>query len=202
MSIYIKFKPKSQFSKLILVNCRHLVTKPNVSVDENDEYTKEPQYPPILETGYKATKERSRLQWHEKIKCLKTVEEKLFAINMPRYYGFKCVMLNDHMFRYNSLPFFQYSTRTSLFDSGLPDYYNKLNEKVDGLLGHIKSDVEDAVLFEYTGYRYVTFNSRRFNSKVKLTVFSLSFVFALETKRNNSKSRLIQRPKIESEHRG
>lgn len=155
MSLYLRFKPKSQFSNLILINCRHFVSKPNLSVDVNDEYTKEPQYPPILDLGYKAKKERERLQWHEKIKCLKTVEEKLFAINMPRYYGFKSVMLDDKIFRYNSLPFYQFSTRTSLFDSGLPEYYNKLNESVDGLLGHIKSDVEDAVLFEYTGYKYV-----------------------------------------------
>lgn len=152
MSLYVKFKPKSQFSKLILLNCRHLVTKPNPSVDDNDEYTKEPQYPPIVDVGYKSTKERERLRWHEKIKCLKTVEEKLFAINMPRYYGFKSVQLDDRTFRYNSLPFFQYSTRTSLNDSGLPEYYDKLNERVEGLLGHVKSDVEDAVLFEYTGY--------------------------------------------------
>lgn len=158
MSLYIKFRPKSQFSKLILVNCRHLVTNVNASIDENDEYTKEPQYPPIFDTGYKAVKERERLQWHEKVKCLKTVEEKLFAINMPRYYGFKSVMLNDHIFRYNSLPFFQYSTRTSLSDKGLPDYYSSLNERVEGLLGHVKSDVEDAVLFEYTGYKYVVPN--------------------------------------------
>lgn len=156
MSLYLKFKPKRQFSNLILVSCRHLANNPNVSVDVDEEYTKEPQYPPILDVKYKAVKERERLAWHEKIKCLKTVEEKLFAINMPRYYGFKSVMLNDIIFRYNSLPFFQYSTRTSLFDSGLPEYYNKLNDRVDGLLGHVKSDVEDAVLFEYTGYKYVT----------------------------------------------
>lgn len=156
MSLYVKFKPKNQFSKLILVNYRHLVTRLHAPIDENDEYTKEPQYPPILDTTYKAVKQRERLQWHEKIKCLKTVEEKLFAINMPRYYGFNSVVLNDHIFRYNCLPFFQHSTRTSLFDSGLPDYYNKLNERVDGLLGHVKSDVEDAVLFEYTGYKYAS----------------------------------------------
>lgn len=155
MSLYLKFKPKTQFSKLILVNCRHLVTKPRAFIDENEEYTKEPQYPPIVDWSYKANQSRKRLSWHEKIKCLKTVEEKLFAINMPRYYGFKCVMLNDNTFRYNSLPFYQYCTRTAIFDTGLPEYYNKLNEKVDGLLGHIKSDIEDSILFEYTGYKYV-----------------------------------------------
>lgn len=153
MSLYLKLKPKTQFFKLVLANCRHLVTKPDVAINENDEYTKEPQYPPIVDVGYTATKLRERLEWHEKIKCLKTVEEKLFAINMPRYYGFKSVMLNDQVFRYNSLPFFQYCTRTSISDSGLPEYYNKLNEKVDGLLGHVKSDIEDAILFEYTGYK-------------------------------------------------
>lgn len=155
MSFYIKLKPKSQFSKFALVNCRHLVTKPTVAVVEDEEYTKEPQYPPILDISHKAQKERQRQKWYDKVECANTVEEKLIAINMPRYYGFKSVMLNDNTFRYNSLPFFKYTTRTSLFDTGLPESYNKFNEKVDGLLGQVKSDVEDAVLFEYTGYRCV-----------------------------------------------
>ncbi|XP_037039129.1 28S ribosomal protein S30, mitochondrial [Bradysia coprophila] len=154
MSLYIKLKPKIQFSQLILVNCRHLVTKPikptAAAVDEDDEYTKEPQYPPILDLESKAIRLRNRQEWHDKIKNVKTIEEKLIGINMPRYYGFKSVMLNDHIFRYNSLPFFQHITRTQLVDAGLPDCYNNLNEKVDGLLGQVKSDVEDAVLFEYT----------------------------------------------------
>lgn len=155
MSLYLKFKPPNQISKFLLLNCRHLVTKPTAvtAADENDEYTKEPQYPPILDLSYKSRKVRERLQWHEKIKCLKTVEEKLFAVNMPRYYGFKSVMLDDTHFRYNSLPFFQYTTRSMLSDDGLPEYYNKLNDKVDSLLGLVKSDFEDAVLFEYTGYK-------------------------------------------------
>lgn len=153
MSLYLKVQSKTQFSQLILSNCRRLVTKSQISIDDNEEYSKEPQYPPILDMGYDAVKSRRRMEWHEKIKCLKTIEEKLFAINMPRYYGFKSVMLNDHTFRYNSLPFFQYSTRTEMLDGELPHHYDKLNEKVDGLLETMKSDIEDAVLFEYTGYK-------------------------------------------------
>lgn len=153
MSLYIKLKPKSQFSKWILVNCRQKFTQPTVASVDDEEYTKEPQYPPILDLDYKAVRQRKRAAWHEKVKCVKTVEEKLIAINMPRYYGFKSVMLNDQTFRYNSLPFFQYVTRTQLFDTGLPECYNQFNEKADGVLGQVKSDIEDAVLFEYTGVK-------------------------------------------------
>ena len=42
------------------------------------EYTETPQYPPILDTSYEARKRRTDEQWHEKVKALKTVEEKLF----------------------------------------------------------------------------------------------------------------------------
>ncbi|KAJ6636283.1 28S ribosomal protein S30, mitochondrial [Pseudolycoriella hygida] len=161
MSLYIKFGQKVAISKLILNNCRHLFKRSISTIGEDDEYTKEPQYPPIVDTSYKARKQRERVKWHEMIKCLNTVEEKLFAINMPRYYGFKSVILSDDRFQYNSLPFFKYCTRTVLVDSGLPQYYDKLNEKVEGLLPHVKSGIEEAVLSEYVANKC----KKKFKSK-------------------------------------
>ncbi|KAJ4433110.1 large ribosomal subunit protein mL65 [Periplaneta americana] len=113
------------------------------------EYTDTPQYPPILDTSYEARKRREKSEWHEQIKSLKTVEEKLMKINMPRYYGWRTTMFEENDIPYNCLPLVQHATRTHLKDfKGLPSYLPKLDE-ADELMLEIKPQIEEALLFEY-----------------------------------------------------
>lgn len=114
------------------------------------EYTETPQYPPILDTSYEARKRRMDEQWHEKVKALKTVEEKLFEINMPRYYGWKCIMLSEDSIPYNSLSFAQHVTRTHLGElKHLAPYSTDLEEESNKLLEHVKPWIEEALIFEF-----------------------------------------------------
>lgn len=118
-----------------------------------DEYTKEPHYPPIEDLSFDSKLRKKRNHWYDHIKTLNTVEEKLYALNIPRYYGYKCLMLNDNTFTYNCLPLIQHCTRTSLQVDGLPKSYESNREKADTFLSSIKSDIENAILFEHSCYR-------------------------------------------------
>lgn len=128
------------------------VSRPTTTIS-NDEYSKEPNYPEIKDTSFRAKKidrDRSR---SEIIKNLGTVEEKQIKINMPKYYGYKCAIFKDDDFRYNTLPFFKNCTRTSLIETDkLPEFYNRYADQTDLILNTIKNDIEDAIIFECTGY--------------------------------------------------
>lgn len=114
------------------------------------EYTETPHYPPILDTSYEARKRRMVERWHEKIKALKTVEEKLFEINIPRYYGRKCIMLWEDSIPYNSLSFTQHVTKTHLREfTNLAPYSTDLEEESNKLLEHVKPWIEEALVFEF-----------------------------------------------------
>jgi small subunit ribosomal protein S30 len=120
------------------------------------EYRDTPQYPPILDISYEARKKRMIDEWHEKIKSLKTVEEKLFEINVPRYYGWKPIMLLEESVPYNAVSFAQHVTRTHFREfKGLPHYSTDLEEQSHKLLGQIKPCIEEALIFEYKYRRYV-----------------------------------------------
>jgi len=119
------------------------------------EYTETPQYPPILDISYEARMQRKRNEWYEKIKSLKTVEEKLFEINMPRYYGWKTIMLCEDSIPYNTLSFAQHVTRTHFRDfKDLPPHSASVEEESNKLLGQIKPCIEEALIFEYKYRRY------------------------------------------------
>lgn len=128
---------------------------------EHDEYEKEPKYPSIEELSFRRNLLKRRTHWYDHIRGLDTVEEKLLAINQPRYYGYKSVMLNDNNFGYNSLPFIQHSTRTSLDTtatgqlSATLDVYNNDGHSeadVQKLVDTVRADIVDAIQFELTGY--------------------------------------------------
>lgn len=126
------------------------------TVVEHEEYEKEAKYPAIKELSFRSNLLKRRTQWYDHIRDLGTVEEKLLAINQPRYYGYKSVMLNDKSFGYNSLPFIQHSTRTSLDTDGglstLQVYRHHSEEEVQKLVDDLKADVLDAIQFEMCGY--------------------------------------------------
>lgn len=126
------------------------------------ENTTELIYPPTEDLSWKAKWKRKRQEWHDKIKSLETVEEKLFEINMPRYYGWKSLILKEHFIPYDALSHAQYFTRTHIVkESGLPAYYNNIisTEQLDRMVQAIKSDIEDNIIFEYCirRYRYLYF---------------------------------------------
>ena len=111
------------------------------------------EYPVIEDTSKEAKRIKKKLEWREKIKRVPTIEEKIIELNIPRYYGYKCLMLENNDFPYNSMPFIQYVTKTEF--EQLPENIKDENEakKVDGFLELIKSDIQDAIEFEIDAYK-------------------------------------------------
>jgi len=107
-------------------------------------------YAPIQDLSRKGIRKKKLQILSNKIRNLETVEEKIFKINMPRYYGWKTLILNEDEIPYNSLTHAQHVTRTHIVkESGLPDYYNNIisNEELDNVIQQIKTNVEDNILF-------------------------------------------------------
>uniref|UniRef100_A0A182MWG8 28S ribosomal protein S30, mitochondrial n=1 Tax=Anopheles culicifacies TaxID=139723 RepID=A0A182MWG8_9DIPT len=130
---------------------RALATRPLPSNEH--EYTNQPEYPAIQDLSYPAKKKREQQSWHQKIAKLSSVEEKLFEINMPKYYGYKSNILTDELFPYNIKPFVQYATRTC-FQKGLPQFYDPLKEEATKILQTMQGELEDAVAFELSSYSH------------------------------------------------
>lgn len=109
-------------------------------------------FPPVVDLSAPARRRREREEWHDKVRQLGTVEEKIFELNMPMYYGWKTYEIQEDSIPYDPLPHAQYITRTHVVnEQKLPDYYNNIisPEALDGLVQAIKGPVEDALLFEY-----------------------------------------------------
>ncbi|XP_032580726.1 39S ribosomal protein S30, mitochondrial [Drosophila sechellia] len=124
----------------------------------------EPVYPEIQDTSFKARKQKDAANWHEEIRQVPTVEEKMIKINMPRYYGFKVVDFNDSKIPYNALPLTQHYTRTVLED--LPSETEKKAQaqdseqeqqqpSEDGLFKAARGDVIDALEFAHDYYKHL-----------------------------------------------
>lgn len=115
-----------------------------------EEYTEKPEYPEILDQSHEAKVLRKKQSWYDKIKKLETIEEKQIKINMPRYYGYKVVALNDTRIRYNSLPMIQHYTRT-LFErtDKVPETLEseQLNSLVKSVSGEFQESVEYAIQY-------------------------------------------------------
>ncbi|XP_028167434.1 28S ribosomal protein S30, mitochondrial [Ostrinia furnacalis] len=137
------------FSKLKTILSRHYSQA--ALVDQN-EYTETPEYPPILDMSIPGRKLRERQIIHEKIKKLNTVEEKQMALNMPRYYGWPCVMLHEDKVPYNAMPLVQCYTRTHFIPSEkLPDSYADNTSTAEEITKEVKSFIEDAICIESEG---------------------------------------------------
>lgn len=122
-----------------------------VQVEQN-EYTDTPEYPPILDLSLKARKLRDRQTVHQNIQKINTVEEKQIALNMPRYYGWKSIVLNESKIPYNAMPLVQYYTRTHFNEiENLPDLYTELASMSDEVVQEIKSCIEDSIAIENEG---------------------------------------------------
>lgn len=109
-------------------------------------------YPPILDFSYRASMRRKDDVWYDKIKKIETVEEKLIGLNMPHYYGWKSLHLEEGNVPYNSLNHAQYITHTHVLnDNKLPEFYNSLitTEELNSLAQSMKKYIEDIIIFEY-----------------------------------------------------
>lgn len=123
-----------------------------------EEYSETPQYPRILDLSFQAKVKRKEESFHEQIKKLDTVEEKLMKINMPRYYGWKSLILSESHIPYNSESLAQYITRTHIIkEQGLPKYYDRIMtaEKLDATMNLVRKRIKDVVLFEHISRRFV-----------------------------------------------
>lgn len=109
-------------------------------------------YPEILDVSPRGEHRRLQEEYFNKIKNLATVEEKLFAINLPKYYGWPTFVLKENFVPYNFLPFSQFITRTVLSENNrLPlclseDNLNLLKERV-------KEELEKVIIFEQTSVK-------------------------------------------------
>ncbi|XP_015118168.1 39S ribosomal protein S30, mitochondrial [Diachasma alloeum] len=109
------------------------------------------QYPPILDTCFKARFRRHQEKKHETVKVVKTVEEKMIKLNFTRYWGFKTLMYEEGRIFYNELPHAQYITRTHVIsEPKLPESYDNLVEQqsLEELVKEIKGFFEDGMTFE------------------------------------------------------
>lgn len=111
------------------------------------------EYPPILDPSKKARIEREKIAWHEAVKNVKTVEEKLIKVNMPAYWGLRTTPLENDEYHYNCFPYFQHWTRTQ-YEDGLPNsWFKHSNEQIDNLVNKIREQIIEAIAFQYHGYR-------------------------------------------------
>lgn len=119
------------------------------------EYTDQAQYPQIKDLSFEARRYEKKEVISKRIQALPTVEEKIMALNMKKYFGYKCIMLNDQTLHYNTLPFIQFCTRTKFNETGedLPEYYGKFSGEAVEVLPTIKDKVEDAIFFELECYK-------------------------------------------------
>lgn len=122
--------------------------------NDASEYSEIPEYPPIVEKSPRLEKKLKNFQWYAKIQRIDTIEEKMIEINMPRYYGHKCLMLNDKVYPYSTLPFFQHATKTEFVncESHVPTNEEE-TKKIDIFLSLIRSDIQEAFEFELDGYK-------------------------------------------------
>lgn len=151
---------------------RSLSTRAAVS-----EYTDESQYPEIQDLSFEARRFRKKEIIAKKVQALPTVEEKVMALNMKKYFGYKCIILDDQKVPYNSLPFVQYCTRTKLNESAedLPEFYGKFDSEASKLLPELKKQIEEAVFFQLECYQQdYDLKSSDLSKKEKLDILGSS----------------------------
>lgn len=121
------------------------------AVTEQKEST-EPVYPEILDESEIPAELRKKEAYYNKIKKLNTVEEKLLALNVAKYYGWPTFHVREGTIPYNFLPLTQFITRTEIEEvEHLPVYLD--NERTKKLLAEIKPELEKVIVFEHCGKR-------------------------------------------------
>lgn len=136
-------------------NSGHLLRKQYcVAQNAIQKSSEEVKYPPIVDQSKKAVQEREKMSWHEQVKKLETIEEKLIKVNMPAYWGLRTTPLVNDEYHYNCFPHFQHWTRTQ-YENELPkSWFKRSAEEVDGLINNVRDHIIEAITFQYQGYRY------------------------------------------------
>lgn len=142
---------KHYFSKLISlkhVPCSQLSAPTSrLRSTTSSEYTSTPNYPPIYSLEPKAVTKRLIESGADKLKKVPTVEEKLLALNVPRYWGWDSVMVNEGNLPYDFLPFAQHITRTRMIEvDSLP--VPLPSETLQQVMKTVKDQLEKIIVFE------------------------------------------------------
>lgn len=112
-------------------------------IDKKDQYTEEPQYPPLNDGSASGLKRQVRLDWYEKLKTLPTAEMKMHEIT--RHCDHYIAHFNNWLPNYNSLPMIKYMTRTHLVESLPLTYQDQIpSDSSETALEH-KDDIDSAV---------------------------------------------------------
>jgi hypothetical protein len=100
-----------------------VIGKPRLTMypkQEVEEYSQEPEYPPLNDASEKGLRSQVRHDWYESLKTIPSAEQKLYEIN--RHANHRMAHINNWLPACNTLPFVQYLTRSHLVKS-LPDSY-------------------------------------------------------------------------------
>uniref|UniRef100_A0A1B6C0F5 28S ribosomal protein S30, mitochondrial n=1 Tax=Clastoptera arizonana TaxID=38151 RepID=A0A1B6C0F5_9HEMI len=124
------------------------------STSLSDEYTEKPEYPPILDLTEKEIKHRNLEFENEKHQKLHTVEEKLFAINLPRYYGWESLILKEGVIPYNFLPLVQYITRTKFVETSKLHIDTNISDISEDIIEDIRNQIQEAIILELVNRRH------------------------------------------------
>lgn len=145
-----------RFPRVLIKNIKivPVARRLTTAVEQKNAESEVAEYPPIEDWTIPLNKGRKARKWSEKIAKIGTIEEKLIEINLPRYYGYKCLMLNEREYHYNTLPFFQYATNTEFVEekSHVPTTEEEA-KKTENLLAIVRSEIQDALEFELDGYK-------------------------------------------------
>jgi len=116
-----------------------------------NEYNENPKYPPI--SKFKSKDEERTAKAKSMVQNLGTVEEKMYQINRPKYYGWYSYMIDPDYMPADVLDFAKFSTWTSVRE-GLPNYFQdqNLDEKSAKVINEIGQLIEQVILNE-TCYR-------------------------------------------------
>ncbi|XP_004518895.1 28S ribosomal protein S30, mitochondrial [Ceratitis capitata] len=169
--------------KLQVLSAQRSISTPRLqstavkSIHNDSEYADEAIYPEIQDLSFKARKKRETQSWHDEIRKVPTVEEKMIKINMPRYYGFKVVNLNDTKLPYNCLPAIQHYTRTFYEDiknteNAVEDSKLSDNQKLEEHVNLVKSDVKDAIEYVYDYFCHEYPDTKNMEPQERESVFA------------------------------
>ncbi|XP_055379889.1 39S ribosomal protein S30, mitochondrial [Condylostylus longicornis] len=119
----------------------------------------------LLDEVIKESNEKNRKKtWKDILRNIQTVEEKIIKINMPKYYGYATVKLEDSRTPYNALNMVKHYTNTSFEEvDNLPEFYNQF--VVDDVCKQITSEIVDSIEFSN---EYFKFQSKKKSSKQTL----------------------------------
>lgn len=107
---------------------------------ENEEYSKEPEYPEIYDRSSEGVKLKVRKEWYAAIRRLPTAQQKIFEIT--KHYAHLTYLMEPVQKQYNQLPLQQYITRTHLI-KGLPDQFNSNGTVDENLKSLVLKSVEN-----------------------------------------------------------